>query len=160
MNFLEDWTKEFGQSHQNRLNQILHHIFVPLLTLSVLGILWSIPIPEFFSLVPYLNWATISCLIGLLFWLALDPKLAIVMLVQVIVMIWIINKVDNNPNIPLLFVSVFLLAISWGFQMVGHIIENTHLTLGKNIKFMLVAPIWILRSMIKGKGNNLSVQKV
>jgi len=78
------------------------------------------------------------------------------MLVQTIVMIWIISKVDNNPNVPLLFVSLFLMAISWGFQMVGHIIEGTHLTLEKNIKFMLIAPIWVLKNLVKSGGEDLS----
>ncbi|TDJ07448.1 MAG: DUF962 domain-containing protein [Deltaproteobacteria bacterium] len=156
MQFLEDWTKEFGHHHQNRMNQVLHQIFVPLLTLSVLGILWCIPTPEFFSLIPYLNWATVTCSIGLLFWLAMDLKMAFGMLVQTIVMIWIISKVDNNPNVPLLFVSLFLMAISWGFQMVGHIIEGTHLTLEKNIKFMLIAPIWVLKNLVKSGGEDLS----
>jgi len=157
MQFLEDWTKEFGHRHQNRMNQVLHQIFVPLLTLSVLGILWCIPTPEFFSFIPYLNWATVTCSIGLLFWLAMDLKMAFGVLVQTIVMIWIISKVDNNPNVPLLFVSLFLMAISWGFQMVGHIIEGTHLTLEKNIKFMLIAPIWVLRKLIEG--DKISAQK-
>ena len=130
---------------------MLHQIFVPILTLSVLGIFWCIPTPDFFTLIPYLNWATVTCLFGLLFWLALDPKLALGMLFQMAVMIWIINLLHKNPNVPLLFVSVFLLAISWGFQMVGHIIEGTHITFKKNIVYMLVAPIWILKSLVHGK---------
>lgn len=159
MKFLEDWTREFGHRHQNRANQVLHQIFVPLLTLSVLGILWCIPTPEFFILIPFLNWATVVCLIGLLFWLSMDFKMALGMLVQMVIMIWIIDKIDNNPNIPLLFVSIFLLAISWGFQMVGHIIEGTHLTLEKNIKYMLIAPIWVLKNIIRNKGDNFSSQE-
>ena len=149
MNFLNSWIKEFKGHDQNKTNIILHLIFTPLLTFSVLGLLWSIPTPEFFQLIPYLNWATLACLIGLIFWLALDLKIALLMMIQMAGMVWVINVIDKAPNSPLLVISVFMLAISWGFEMMGAIIEGRHITFKRNILDMLVAPIWFLKTKVK-----------
>ena len=59
MRTFEQWMDEYSVSHQNPTNQIIHKVCVPFIMLSVLGILWSIPVPAIFLQVPYLNWATI-----------------------------------------------------------------------------------------------------
>ena len=41
----QEWLDEYGESHQNRTNKVVHWICVPLIALTVIGLLWSLPVP-------------------------------------------------------------------------------------------------------------------
>ena len=41
----DDWFREYGESHQNPTNKTIHWICVPLILLTVLGMLWAAPAP-------------------------------------------------------------------------------------------------------------------
>ena len=43
MQTADQWFDEYAQSHQNRINKGLHWICVPLIMLSLMGLVLSIP---------------------------------------------------------------------------------------------------------------------
>jgi len=43
MRTVTDWLSEYGTSHRNPVNKLLHWICVPLIVLTVFGLLWSAP---------------------------------------------------------------------------------------------------------------------
>ena len=43
MKTAQEYFDEYAQSHQNETNQLIHYICVPLIFLSVIGLLMSIP---------------------------------------------------------------------------------------------------------------------
>jgi uncharacterized membrane protein YGL010W len=45
MRTVEQWFGEYGESHRNPRNEMLHIICVPPIVLTVIGFLWSIPVP-------------------------------------------------------------------------------------------------------------------
>ena len=47
MRSIHDWLNEYGESHQNPINKMIHWICVPLIMLSLMGLLWTIPTPFF-----------------------------------------------------------------------------------------------------------------
>ena len=49
MRTVTDWLGEYGASHANPTNKLLHWLCVPPIVLSVLGFLWSVPVPEVFA---------------------------------------------------------------------------------------------------------------
>ena len=57
--------KEYGVSHQNPTNKLIHWVCVPLIFFSTVGLVWSIPAGPLEGLIEgptgvYLNWATIA----------------------------------------------------------------------------------------------------
>lgn len=42
MKAIDQWFDEYGESHRNPVNKLTHWICVPLITFSVLGMLWAI----------------------------------------------------------------------------------------------------------------------
>ena len=47
---------EYGESHQNPTNKLVHWVCVPLIMFSLIGLLWSMPVPAFIrNLSPWLN---------------------------------------------------------------------------------------------------------
>ena len=41
----DQWFAEYGECHHNTMNEVIHWICIPAITLSLLGLLWSIPMP-------------------------------------------------------------------------------------------------------------------
>src|SRR4051794_30823992 len=77
MRTVNDWLGEYGTSHTNPVNKLLHWICVPLIVLTVFGLLWSLPVPDpFANISRWLNWATVLAAAALLYYLALSPALA------------------------------------------------------------------------------------
>lgn len=93
MRTFNQWMDEYGVSHRNPTNQLIHKICVPLIMLSVIGFLWSVPTPVFFQQVPYLNWATIFIIGCLGFYLTLNFMMFLGMLIQTAVMCFICHKI-------------------------------------------------------------------
>jgi uncharacterized membrane protein YGL010W len=85
MRSVTDWLGEYGLSHQNPVNKLLHWICVPPIVLAVMGLLWSVPVPAVFADVsPWLNWATLAATAALVYYLLLSPALAVGVLIAFI----------------------------------------------------------------------------
>src|SRR5882762_5830109 len=73
MRNVTDWLGEYGVSHQNPVNKLLHWICVPPIVLALMGLLWSAPVPAVFADVsPWLNWATLAAAAALIYYLVLS----------------------------------------------------------------------------------------
>ena len=55
---MRDWLDGYGESHQNTLNKTIHWLAVPLIFLTVVGLLWSVPLPGSVVASPWGNLAT------------------------------------------------------------------------------------------------------
>ena len=78
MRTVTDWLGEYGSSHANPTNKLLHWLCVPPIVLSVFGLLWSTPVPDVFASVsPWLNWATLAAAAAVIYYFALSPALAL-----------------------------------------------------------------------------------
>jgi uncharacterized membrane protein YGL010W len=62
----DEWFREYGDSHRNPANKLLHWICVPSIVLNVIGVLWGLPFPDVAaSRLPWVNWATLAMLAGM-----------------------------------------------------------------------------------------------
>lgn len=41
----DQWFAEYGESHQNHTNELIHWVCVPVIFFCVLGLIWSLPVP-------------------------------------------------------------------------------------------------------------------
>ena len=118
MRTFHEWMDEYAISHQNPTNQLIHKIFVPLIMLSVLGILWSIPSPAFFVYARGLNWATLFVIFALSFYYRLNRWMFVGMMIQTTIMLMICAYVATTGF--LLQASIAVFVVSWIFQFWGH----------------------------------------
>src|SRR5690554_7583469 len=81
MKTVEQWFDEYGESHRNPLNKLVHWVCVPLITFSVLGMLWALH--------PLV--AAVVLGLALAFYVVLSWQLALVMALQGLVMLWILH---------------------------------------------------------------------
>lgn len=150
MRTYQQWMDEYGVSHKNPTNQFVHKICVPLIMLSILGVLWKIPTPEAFHISPYLNWASIFCGLCLCFYLTLNLKMFIAMLVQTSLMLFICHQIDQAGILLPLSIVVFVLA--WIGQFWGHKIEGKKPSFLQDMVFLLIGPLWVTRFLFKKMG--------
>lgn len=150
MRTYQEWMDEYGVSHKNPTNQLVHKICVPLIMLSILGVLWQIPRPEIFQISPYLNWASVFCALCLCFYLTLNFKMFLAMLVQTSLMIFICHQIDQTGILLPFSLIVFVLA--WVGQFWGHKIEGKKPSFLQDLAFLLIGPLWVTRFLFKKMG--------
>jgi uncharacterized membrane protein YGL010W len=141
MRTFEQWMDEYNVSHQNKTNQAIHKICVPLIMFSVLGFLWAIPSPGGVSL--WLNWATLFVLLCSVFYLSLNFWMFIGMLVQAAIMLTVVHSLSKAGI--LLQVCVVIFVLSWIAQFIGHKIEGKKPSFLQDLAFLLIGPLWVLR---------------
>lgn len=143
MRTFNQWMAEYGISHKNPTNQLIHKICVPLIMLSVIGIIWAIPAPDFFKVVPYLNWATIFVSSCLIFYMSLNFLMFVGMFILSVLMCWICQRLENTGI--LLPVSIGIFVVAWIAQFYGHKIEGKKPSFMQDLAFLLIGPLWVLR---------------
>jgi len=149
MKTTEQWLSEYGESHRNHTNKLIHWICVPAIMFSLIGLLSSIPSEALASLfpewlAPYINWGTIFLLFSLLFYLRLSFVMFLGMLLIAILIIWGVQLLRNATTTPLWATSLLIFAVAWVGQFIGHKIEGKKPSFFKDLQFLLIGPAWLL----------------
>jgi uncharacterized membrane protein YGL010W len=146
MRNLDSLLSEYGESHQNPTNVIIHKIFVPLIMFSVIGLLWAIPAPAV-MLSKSVNWATVAALLVMSYYLSLSVKYFVYMIPIIGIMYYGAFVLATVTNI--LWVSLIIFIVSWVFQFVGHKIEGKKPSFLKDLLFLLIGPLWVAKSLFR-----------
>lgn len=152
MRSVTQWFDEYSESHRNPLNKRLHWICVPAIVLSVVGLLWSLPVPASFAAIsPWLNWATIVAGLSLAYYFALSPRLAIGVLLGYGVLFGLVQGLAQLPW-PLWATSVAIFVVAWIGQFIGHAYEGKRPSFYKDLQFLLIGPLWLLGFVYRSLG--------
>jgi len=152
MKTAKEYFDEYAQSHQNETNQLIHYICVPLIFLSVIGLLMSIPttflednIKLYNPLVE--NWAFVIGILLSVFYARLGfwylIKMLLVIMLSIVINYWIGN------NINLLTASIIIFVGAWIGQFYGHKVEGAKPSFLKDIEFLLIGPLWVMEKLTK-----------
>jgi uncharacterized membrane protein YGL010W len=120
----------YGESHRHPTNKAIHWVCVPLITWSLLALLWVAS--------PAAAYALIG--VSFAFYLTLSFTLAMGMLAIAALMVVPIAL----AGALLLPVAVAVFVGAWIGQFVGHRIEGRKPTFLEDVRFLLVGPAWLL----------------
>lgn len=152
MRDIADWLSDYGSSHQNPTNKLLHWLCVPPIVLAVMGFLWSLPVPAGFAdFSPWANWATLAALAALLYYLALSPALAAGVALAFLVLLYLTQALSLLPW-PLWATSLVIFVAAWIGQFVGHAVEGKRPSFFKDLQFLLIGPLWLLAAAYRRMG--------
>lgn len=144
MRTVDQWLQEYGESHQNATNKVLHWICVPAIVVSLIGLLWSLPVPrQLQSMSPLLNWGSLFLLAGVLYYLAMSWSLALGMACFVGLVVLLVLGLQTLPW-PLWIVCVALFVVAWIGQFIGHHYEGRRPSFFKDVQFLMIGPLWLL----------------
>jgi uncharacterized membrane protein YGL010W len=146
----DQWFDEYAESHQNPLNKSIHWVCVPIIMLSLLGLLYAIPIyTEMGFLV--IRPVHLVLALSLVFYFSLSWQLFAGMLVVAACMYGIILFMATW-SFPLWASSLILFAAAWVGQFYGHKVEGKKPSFFKDIQFLLIGPVWLLHFLYKKLG--------
>jgi uncharacterized membrane protein YGL010W len=153
MRTADQWLDDYGDSHRNRTNKVLHWICVPVIAWCVLGLLWSLPVPAGMrALHPAANWGSIAVLAALLYYSVLSLRLMLGVLPLLLAFLWSIDQVDRWQAVPLWSICVLLFVLAWIGQFVGHDIEGKRPSFFKDLQFLMIGPLWLLADVYRRAG--------
>lgn len=156
MKSIHQWFDDYGESHTNKTNKIIHWICVPLIFFSVIALLSAIPsawLSSYFppSLAPYIHWGTVVLVLGLLFYLRLSFPMFIGILIFSVVClqatVWL-----QALALPVWQSSLIIFATAWVGQFIGHKIEGKKPSFFKDLQFLLIGPAWLMGFIYKKLG--------
>ncbi len=144
---------EYGESHQNPTNKLVHWVCVPLIMFSLIGLLWSVPVPAAVRAAsPWLNWGTLVMAGALLYYVRLSGRLALGMVLVWLVMAGALRAVAGAAVLPLWAVCLILFALAWVGQFWGHKVEGKKPSFLKDLQFLLIGPLWLLHFVYRRLG--------
>jgi uncharacterized membrane protein YGL010W len=153
MRTVNQWLDEYGESHRNPRNKALHWICVPVIVWSIIGLLWSLPMPAGWRVLhPDVNWAAISVVVALAYYAVLSIRLALGAAVTFLAMLWSIDLTDRSGWWPLWGISIGAFALAWVGQFIGHAIEGKRPSFFKDVQFLLIGPLWLLADAYRRLG--------
>jgi uncharacterized membrane protein YGL010W len=152
MRSITHWLSEYGQSHANPANKLLHWICVPLIVFAVMGLLWSIPVPgALASRSLWINWSTLVVVLALVYYAVLSPALALGVAVAFAILFAMLNAIASLP-LPLWATSLAIFVIAWIGQFVGHGLEGKRPSFFKDVQFLLIGPLWLVAALYRRLG--------
>ena len=148
----KQWFDEYALSHQNKTNQLIHYICVPLIFFSIVGLFMSIPSKGIENLIkinnPILeNWATLILFVLLFFYLKHSFSTFLKMLL--FSLICLLGNYYLSDFIPLLYASLVIFVVAWIGQFYGHKLEGKKPSFFKDLQFLLIGPAWVFEKISK-----------
>lgn len=155
---VDQYFDKYAESHQNHTNELIHWICVPLIFFSMMGLIWSIPFPQFEFLgtyKTYINWFSFAMAGIILYYYYLSKTLAFLMILVISLMAYFIvllERVQADGGPGLWQVSLAIFVIAWIGQFIGHKIEGKKPSFFDDLRFLLIGPIWLLHFICKKVG--------
>ena len=144
---------EYGESHQNPTNKLVHWLCVPLIMFSILGLLWSVPVPQAIqNISPWLNWATLVMVMALAYYVRLSGRLAVGMVVVWGLMAAVLRLVAAEAVLPMWAICLLVFVLAWVGQFWGHKVEGKKPSFLKDLQFLLIGPLWLLHFIYRQLG--------
>ena len=128
----------YGQSHQNPKNELIHFIAIPLIMLSLLGMM--------FALHPYV--ACIFVAASMVYYARLSVMFLGAMLVWSAILLVLVLAM--GPFVLQLSVVIFIGA--WILQFVGHKLEGKKPSFFEDLQYLWVGPLFVLSKLFTKRG--------
>ena len=141
---MQDWLDAYGASHQNPLNKKIHWVCVPLIFLTIVGLLWSIPVPGTLNNHSWINVATILIVPVTIFYARLSLPLAIGMALWCIFCFILCWLYESRVMVPMWKSCLAAFVLAWAAQFYGHKIEGVKPSFFEDIQFLMIGPAWLM----------------
>jgi len=153
MQTIEQLLDEYGDSHRNAVNKLLHWICVPVIFWTIVALVWVIPFPGNIEIMSVpVNWAIVAMLLLQIYYFSLSVTLAVGFLVINAAMLVLTAYAANHLPWPLWQFAIVLFVIAWIGQFIGHAVEGKRPSFFKDLQFLLIGPAWLLAAMYRTLG--------
>lgn len=149
----DQWFAEYGESHQDDTNETLHWICVPLIFFSVLGFIWTIPLPQaLVDAAPWFNWTLLAIACAYVFYVRLSPALSAGLLFFMALCYAALVFLELFVPWAIWKICAVVFVLAWIGQFIGHQIEGKKPSFFKDLAFLLIGPAWLMSMVYKKFG--------
>ena len=140
MSRIQSLFADYASYHRTRGNKFFHRLGIPMIMLTLLGMLARVEIFDIGSF--RLDAAVLLIILSTMYYLALEWRLGLAMLgVSIIFYI-------AGAALPM-SINVALFILGWIFQFVGHsVYEKKQPAFLRNLVHLLIGPLWILNDLL------------
>jgi uncharacterized membrane protein YGL010W len=122
---------QYGESHRNHTNELIHFICVPVIVFTLLGLIW---------------WAHPLAALAvsgaaLWYYFQLSRPFAVGMLAMILLMLGLLAAMPPATVLPL---SIAIFVLAWIGQFIGHKIEGKKPSFLDDLRFLLIGPLFVL----------------
>lgn len=128
----------YALSHRNPTNEAIHCIAIPLIVLSLLGLLYAVH--------PWVAYAVV--LASLVYYARLSAVFLVTMAVGSALSLVVVRAMGSWV-LPL---SVTIFVLAWVAQFVGHKIEGRKPSFFEDLQYLLVGPLFVLSLLFRRLG--------
>ena len=154
MKTIHQWLGEYGESHQNQTNKLIHWICVPAIFFSIVALLYAIKLPYTF-IGHQLNMAFVVLFFVIIYYFILSKSLSIGMFLFTLLCIWLCHFVEQLATIKLWLFSIIIFTAAWAGQFYGHKVEGKKPSFIKDLQFLMIGPAWLMSFIYKKLGVGL-----
>jgi uncharacterized membrane protein YGL010W len=153
MQSIDELLDEYGESHVNRINKLIHWICVPVIVWTVVALLWSLPFPAALQtdLAP-VNWATVALVLAQIYYFRMSLRLGTGVLLFNLLMLWLTVIIEAASPWPLWLLALVVFVLAWIGQFIGHAIEGQRPSFFKDLQFLLIGPAWLMSFLYRQLG--------
>ncbi len=154
MKTIEQWLHEYGESHQNETNKLIHWICVPAIFFSLVGLFYCIKLPFLIGAVQ-VNVAMLVMALAVIYYAGLSRTLWIGMLIFGLFCLGFCYIIEESGILPLWLFCVIVFVLAWVGQFFGHKVEGKKPSFLHDLQFLLIGPAWLMSFIYKKLGIGL-----
>ena len=154
MRSADEWFEAYGESHQNPVNKKIHWVCVPLILVSLVGLLWELRLPinlegEVGGVATgeLANAGMLLLFLSLSYYAMISRPLAIGMTIVAylsILGVFGIKMLSTTLNLSLWQGALMIFILAWIGQFIGHKIEGKKPSFFEDLQFLMIGPLWLL----------------
>ncbi len=131
---------DYAAYHQTAGNKFFHRLGIPMIMLSLIGMLTQVPLVDVATV--RIDLAMVLIAAAVAYYFVIEWRLAVAMIAISVAFYFI------GAAIPL-WVNAVLFVLGWIFQFVGHkVYEHKNPAFFRNFVHLLVGPLWILNDVV------------
>jgi uncharacterized membrane protein YGL010W len=131
---------DYAAYHQTAGNKLFHRLGIPMIMLSLIGMLTQVPLLDVATV--KIDLAMVLIAASAAYYFVIEWRLAIAMVAVSIAFYFI------GATLPL-FVNATLFVLGWIFQFIGHkVYEHKNPAFFRNFVHLLIGPLWILNDVV------------
>ncbi|MES2946204.1 MAG: Mpo1-like protein [Pseudomonadota bacterium] len=130
---VDELLAHYGESHQNPRNELIHFIAIPLIMLSLVGMM--------FALHPWVAYVFVAA--SMVYY----ARLSLVFLLTMVVFAALMFAVLMSMGASLLPLCVAIFVGAWILQFIGHRIEGKKPSFFEDIQYLWVGPLFVVSKL-------------
>jgi uncharacterized membrane protein YGL010W len=124
----------YGESHQHPVNERIHFVAIPLIMLTLIGLMFEIH--------PAVAYVFLTA--SMFYYLRLSLLFSMVMAVWTLIMLVLVNAMGEHR----LVICVLVFMGAWVLQFIGHKLEGKKPSFFEDVQYLWVGPLFVLRPLL------------